>query len=422
LASLQRRWVFKGGSAWAVADQAFVSGGNFATTLVLSRWLAPSEFGTYALINSVCIVANGFHSNLIVCPLMVFGGAEAGKARRRYPAAALTLTSMLFPLWLIAIFVAAIYLHREATGLFAVLSVLAWQIQETTRRSLFAIHRHGSAIWGDLISYPGQALLILLMMMKTRGTLNMAFLAMAVTSLAAAALQSRQVRLTAASWQECTQAGRAFWNMARWLVLSSAAGIAASPLLPWLLNWARGRSAAAEFQAVMSVLNLTNPLVLSISGIVIPAVAAAVSASGPHYDTRRVVLRYVAQFELILAPFTLAMLLWPKALLAVFFGAASPYVGQSLTLRIGAIACLLSIPLSVLQCVFAAAGKARNNAILQTGGSLPALLGAPLLVYLAGVPGAMLAETTNRAIKTILGAHFLVQRHRLQPAASLAND
>ncbi|MGC2299628.1 MAG: hypothetical protein WA476_12555, partial [Acidobacteriaceae bacterium] len=358
-----------------------MSAGNFATTLVLSRWLAPSEFGTFALINSLCIVANGFQSNLIICPLLVLGGCEAGKSSRTYPTVALVLTSLLFPFWLIAIFAASVYLHRETTCLLAMVSVIAWQFQETTRRGLFAVHRHSAAVWGDLISYPGQALLIALTM-EAHGTLNGAFIVMAATSAAAALLQGWQGGLVAVKWQECIQVGRKFWKLSKWLVLSSAAGIAASPLLPWLLNWAHGRSAAAGFQAVMSVLNLTNPLVLSITGIVIPAVAASVSAGDPLRNSLRVALRYVAQFELILAPLMLAMLLWPRWILTIFYGAASPYCAQSLTLRIGTLACVLIIPLTVFHSVFAAKGKTRNVAIFQAGGSLPALLGAVPIVSL----------------------------------------
>jgi O-antigen/teichoic acid export membrane protein len=421
VARLSFKWITRGGSRWAIADQIFVSGGNFATTLVFSRWLPPAEFGTFALINSVCLVANGFHSNLIICPLMVFGGSEAGKERRGYPAAALTLSSLLFPFWLMAILVAALYLHRGTVGLLAVLSVFAWQSQETTRRALFAVYRHRAAIWGDLISYPGQAALILLLMIKMRPTLSGAFAVMASTSLAAAWLQSRQVNAAAVSWQECVRVGGEFWQMGKWLLLSSAAGIAAAPLLPWLLNWARGRTAAAEFQAVMSVLNLTNPLVLSITAIVIPAVAGTLPSGDRLRDAGSIALRYVTQFELILVPFMLVILIWPRWVLTVFYGAGSPYAGQMLTLRIGALACALSIPLSVLQSVFAGKGKTRNNAILQTGGSLPALLGAPLFVWLAGVPGAMAAETINRGVKVTLGWHLLT-RSRIHESAIVIPD
>jgi O-antigen/teichoic acid export membrane protein len=214
--------------------------------------------------------------------------------------------------------------------------------------------------------------------------------------------------------------GTEFWQLGKWLTISSAAGIAAAPLLPWLLNWSCGRTAAAEFQAVMSVLNLTNPLILSIPAIVIPAVAASVSAGGASLNPRSVALEYVAQFELILAPLMLAMLIWPRWILTLFYGAASPYTGQALTLRIGATACALSIPLSVLQSVFAGKGKTRNNAILQTGGSLPALLGAPLFIYAAGIPGAMLAETTNRTVKVVL-AWLLLGKMQDRKAEAICN-
>lgn len=403
------RWrlPFRDGFSWAILDQILVSGGNFATTLVLSRWLTPLEFGTYALINSGIVVASGLHSNIIISPLVVFGGVERGQKKRTYPSVALALGTGLSPLWMVLLIGIAIYLHRVETGIYAVLAFTAWQYQETVRRGLFAVWRHRDAMWGDFISYPGQALVILALMRLGYRSLNTAFLVMAATSLAAALLQLWQSDLRRVSMKECQEIGQQFWRIAKWLVVSCLAGILSAPLLPWMINWSMGRSAVGAFQAVLSVMNLSNPFLLSISAVVIPAVAAS------KLTVLRTVWRYTLQFELTLCPFLLVMLLWPHWVLGLMFGVHSPYVQYASALRIGALACALAVPLSVIQNAFAALEETRNNAIIQAGGSILGILCAVPIIHWGGVTGGVFAETFGRFLRLSWGA-ALLGRHSNQ--------
>jgi O-antigen/teichoic acid export membrane protein len=255
------------------------------------------------------------------------------------------------------------------------------------------------------LSYPGQALAIWVLMRTGHVSLNAAFAAMAATSLLAAVLQGRQTRLRLASREECFAIGLDFWRIARWLLLSSIASFASAPLLPWLLNLARGRSEVGAFQAVYSVMSLCNPLVMSIPAIIIPAVAARRRQGG------RAVWQYTLLFETLLAPLLAAMLIWPRAVLAAMYGSGSPYCAQTFALRIGVAACALAVPLSAMQSVFTGQGKTRNNAVVQTAGSLLSLLFAPLLIFRLGVTGTLLVETASRAMKTAWGAALFDWRH-----------
>ena len=394
---------------WAMADQLVVSGGNFATTFVLMHLLPTASFGTYALINTVILVANGFHANMIICPLVVYGVQERDFPYRRYPTAALLFSSALFPVWLALIVATSVYLRQILPGFAAALAVLFWQFQETTRRTLFAVGQHRTALWGDIISYPMQAILIWVVMHFLHGQLGACFVVMAVTSFAAALLQAWQGRLQILSGASLLSIYNEFWTIAKWMILTSLAGFASAPLLPWLLNWARGREAVAAFQAILSIMNLTNPLVLSIPAIVIPAVAAG------RYSVRQAFWRYTIQFELFMAPFLFFLFFFPRWALMHLCGNHPEYFEQTTALRIGVCACLLAVPLSVLQNLFAAIKQTRNNAIVQSIGVGCSLLIAPVLVYFAGIVGTIQAEVFARLLKTI-GAGLLLQRIKLNSA------
>jgi len=399
----------KSGSVWAIADQMVASAGNFAITLLLARGLAPGEFGTFVLINSTCLIAFGFHANLIVSPLVVLGASASAAKSRTYPTVALMLTVALLPVSFLVVFSASMSLHREATGLLAVSYILAWQLQETTRRALISRLRYRDAIWGDAISYIGQALLVGLLFLQPRSTLNEAFAIMGATSLAAAALQCWQARPARATWTEFRTTGIAFWILGKWLIAAALIGMAAGPLFPWLLNWLHGREAVAAYQAVMNLLAVANPIILSIPAIVMP-VAANFLLTHREHGARSLLglgIRYVWQIELILAPALLLLAMWPHAALALFYGKASPYCDETLALRVGVVGCLLYIPLNVFTAALTGSGRTKRNAIAHGAGAVASLVCAPPLIFSGGVVGAMLAVAASRGASLLMATHYL---------------
>ncbi len=399
----------KAGSVWAITDQAVASAGNFVTLLLLARGLAPTEFGTFALINSICVVVFGFHANLVVSPLVVLAAPASGAKSRTYTTAALLVTFALLPASVLAVFLSSVPLHREETGLLAAGYVLCWQLQETARRALTSKLRYRDAIWGDAISYLGQALLIFLLIMRSRLALNEAFALMAATSLAAAALQCCQAGLARASWDQLHPIGIAIWNLGRWLALGNLAGLAVIPLFLWLLNWFHGREAAASFQAVLNVLGFANPIILSVPAIVVPEVASFIFTRREQrsQSLEGLGMRYVVWIGLILAPFLLFLTIWPRLSLLLFYGKASPYLNQTTALRAAVFALILAIPLTVFLAVLAGAGKTKGNAIALGTGAAAALLFAPPLIFAAGSAGGMLSLIANRMACVLMTIRFL---------------
>jgi|SRR5579862_149184 len=59
----------------AVLDQGLISGSNFLTGILLARWLAPEEYGGYALAFSIFLLVSQFYMSLLLEPMAVFGGS-----------------------------------------------------------------------------------------------------------------------------------------------------------------------------------------------------------------------------------------------------------------------------------------------------------------------------------------------------------
>ena len=73
-------WLAKG--LLAVADQGVFAVSNFLLNVLLARWLAPADYGAFALAYSVFLFLLIVHNALVTAPMLVFG---AGKYRERFP-------------------------------------------------------------------------------------------------------------------------------------------------------------------------------------------------------------------------------------------------------------------------------------------------------------------------------------------------
>lgn len=82
---------------WAVVDQALTALTNFGVHLLLIRWLLPEEYGAFLAAYSVLLLAMGFHSALIVEPMLVFGAGKYGPHFRPY------LSSLLRSHWVLSL-------------------------------------------------------------------------------------------------------------------------------------------------------------------------------------------------------------------------------------------------------------------------------------------------------------------------------
>ena len=67
----------------AVFDQALVSGGNFAATVLIGRFAGPHELATYALGFAVLILVGTVHESLAMAPYTVLW--DRGWKERREP-------------------------------------------------------------------------------------------------------------------------------------------------------------------------------------------------------------------------------------------------------------------------------------------------------------------------------------------------
>src|SRR5258708_24760376 len=69
-----RKWLQRG--VWAVADQGLFALANVALNVLLARWLAPDQYGAFAVGYSLFLFIGAFHTALLTEPMLVFGPAR----------------------------------------------------------------------------------------------------------------------------------------------------------------------------------------------------------------------------------------------------------------------------------------------------------------------------------------------------------
>ncbi|MGA2743544.1 MAG: hypothetical protein ABSE44_02515 [Candidatus Sulfotelmatobacter sp.] len=111
------RWTTKGGLA--ILDQGLISGSNFLIAILLGRWLAPAEYGAFALAFSVFIVLSYVYQSLLSEPQGVFSGSAYRHCLRGYLKALLGIQALVtvFGLVLLGGSAAIVYAMGRADGL-----------------------------------------------------------------------------------------------------------------------------------------------------------------------------------------------------------------------------------------------------------------------------------------------------------------
>ena len=77
-----RKWIARG--TWAIADQGCFVMANVILNVLLARWLAPVEYGAFAVGYALFLLLSTFHTAFVTEPLLVFGAGKYATQQRQY--------------------------------------------------------------------------------------------------------------------------------------------------------------------------------------------------------------------------------------------------------------------------------------------------------------------------------------------------
>jgi O-antigen/teichoic acid export membrane protein len=318
---------------WVLIDQGVVSLGNFLTNILIARNLPQSEYGTYVLIYGVLIFLNSLHSSLIIYPLSVKGAIADEKDLRRLTGDSLVLTTILWLFLSLVVVAASAFIHRVEIAPMAICALWLWQNQESVRRSLMSHLRYAESVWGDSLSYLGQAGLVWFLAQQGHLSVESAFITVAVTSGIAAITQLIQLKAKPIPSPQIWHFATTAWDLGRWSLLSNLATIFNIHAPPWVLTMFHGTGEVASLQAINNILGSTNPILQSTPSLIIPSVAKA-RLEGKMPAVWQVVKNYTAQGLLFLLPIYGFILVFPRKVIELLYGSNSPYLEFEQMLRL----------------------------------------------------------------------------------------
>jgi O-antigen/teichoic acid export membrane protein len=405
-------WVGKG--SLAVLDQGLFASSNFLLNVLLARWLAPADYGAFALAYSVFLLLGVFYSAIFIGPMLVFG---PGKYRERFPeylgillrghialmlpCAALLATTAFLLGWLYSPEVERAFLGLAIAGPFI---LLLWLL----RRAFYVRLNPGWAAAGG-----GVYLLILLasaLALRTAGRLTPAtgFLTMAVGSVIACLLLLVLLRPTLATDSSAIRTVAAdHWRYGKW-VAAAAGPYWVSDSIYYLVLPAR--VGLAEAGALKALMNLAMPALHSISALgllLVPVLVRDRDRGGPGAMKRTIKLS-LALF--LLGSACYLALLWGFRLQIFHFLYAGKYAAYASwpLLLVGLLPFALCLP-----CVMGNALGALERPDLGfwscVGSAAVALaLGVPLASSL-GVGGALVGLVVSFVVMGVLMLFFLMR-------------
>jgi len=390
-----------------LADQAIVSLGNFALTVLLARALPAAQYGEFSVALSFILFFNTLHQALVIYPLSVRGASASAEAFPPLAGAALLLTPLCALAFLPGLGAGLVSVARLDLLGPAFLALLAWQWQEVVRRGLLARRRFAAAIAIDLVRYFGTAGAVLGLAHDL--TPGWVFLLIAALSLAAI------LPFLPDGWRAARPAARhlgaelaGHWRLAAPVLGASLLTALSVQWFLWLLAWQGRPDHAAALVALANIVSIANPLILGIENILVPEIARLRDRLDTAALVRLAARRGLACAALI-APFFLAILLFPEQAARLFYGAATPYAGQPGCLRILVAAYVTTLAAAVVGA--ALRGLQASGAVFRMQ-LYPALLGLTLgswLTWRFGVPGACLAALLAGLVRTGAGLRFLLR-------------
>ncbi len=391
---------------WAVADQCAVSGGNFATNLILLRVLLPIEYGTYALVLNSIIFCNSIQQALISYPLCVRGAGVRLVLFRRILAFALLGTTVLLCTVLGPPLIAVGLSLGPAVAIGAsVLAMWLWQLQSTLRSGFIAILDQRRALTGDAISYGGQALVLGLACLRGRPSLLVIFSIIAGTSLLASLVQTWQLSPTPPPRRMLRPLAWHFWNLGYWNVVASLLGFFTLQAFPWLILMGHGRIEVAAFGALFQFLAFSNPLLFSLGSLI-----TATVARGGDYRSKSV-RTYLFVTCGIMACYLLLLAGAGPTLMRWLYGRFSPYLPYAPVIRVFAAAWVFEVIALLAMAVLGGLRRPRSLFVIQLFGAAAAALIALPLTYWIGLLAAGIGLIVVNGVRAATGV-ILILRHK----------
>lgn len=268
----------------SIADQAVVSGTNFATSMFLG-WCGKSELGVYYLALSILVFLRGIQEQLIVAPYIVYSGRRSGTALTRYAGSSLIHQGLFAGIAMIAVLgmmLAGIGPPKMDSLWLLLLGITPlYLVRDYVRQMSFANLDIRMAFGLDLLISLLQ--LGLLFPLAWNGVLNVQLVYLAIAfscGIATLLWFLTKARIFDTNWSAAISDWIDNWRFAKWALATQLVGCSTPYLIPWIVAFVHGEIETGVLGACTTIVGLSNMFLMGVSNFVSPRAAQAFASGG----------------------------------------------------------------------------------------------------------------------------------------------
>jgi O-antigen/teichoic acid export membrane protein len=400
----------------AAVDQGVISLSNFLATIILARYVSPTELGVYGVGFILLRLVRAIQEGIIVQPMNVFGASMDAATYKRYGSSTSVIQVMLALFMATAAAVGGwilIKFGNDTAGptLFSLwFPILSWQLYEYLRRSLYTRGAIPRALANTILSN-GIRLGIMIWFVNL-GNLT------GVTGLEAIAWGSfvtifSGLYFTRSYWTRNILNIKLTWirnwNFGRWILGGSVANWVAVEFYPILAAGLISFAAAGAYRALQNLVAPIHLLLRAIDTFLTPRASRIYDQNGRQGLSRTLRLIYAIS-ALPIAGLLIFAILFRETLLRLLYGQS--YLLYSPGIILMALYYALWYFYSPLQSAFKATRLSQPIFIANLAAILSMFTIGILAIRSWGVYGAIAGQALNALVINIIlwGVWFRVKK------------
>lgn len=346
-------WGAKG--ALAFSDQALFAGAQFVLNILLARWLAPAEYGAFAVAYSVFLLVSAVHIALLIEPMLIFGSGRYAEVRRSYMAIVLRGHWLLTILASVVLLGAGLLIGRLSSQpvghALCALSValpfvlLAW----LTRRSFYIELQPGRAAAGGAVFFCSLVAFACGLRATNLLTPVTAILAMGVAASLAAGLHLFWLRpqwFADGKKLAPRDVGSEHWNYGRWVLAAVFPSWTLLNLYYLVLPIWFGLKEAGALKAIMNLVLPAIHTLIAFSVLTIPLLVRHRDQGGSRV-VRQTVRRLTGVFTVGAVLYLALLMFFRVPIIHILYGGAYSDFSGLPVLLVGLVPVLMAFSVAV---------------------------------------------------------------------------
>ncbi len=257
---------------YTIVDQAFVSGSNFLTTIILARLLGLEKFGIYSTLWLILLMINTVYVATIVFPMMSL--VPKKNYNKSYFGHLLIQQFLFSNLAFIAVFAIGMlyfYYLKIEISLFIIfwfsMAVFFYHMQDYFRRYFFSLKKFSEAFIVDIITYGTRLIIFGIFLFIQSIEMDTVFLIYTITfvlgTIYGFVKYEYKINMKAFKSDFYEQ-----WNMAKWLVLSGIMQWSSINLFLLFSSFILGPTALGAIRIGQNIISAFNVILQGIENFI----------------------------------------------------------------------------------------------------------------------------------------------------------